>query len=118
MAAVTFGQGMVRPGAWANTAYADGYLDRQYQIAKTVEALHTDLASFWARRTWEAAEDRLKITQMFVNTSADFQATWITSTQAPLSMVTSIVSRPLPPPCQLCDRPNPHTHHDSWRWTD
>ena len=78
MAAMQLGQGMVRPGAWDR----GGWLDRQYEIAKSVYALHYDISTFWSQHSIESIQDNLKIRALFVNTSIEMHSRWVTSTGA------------------------------------
>lgn len=113
-----YAQGMVRPGVWAQAGWAQGYVDQQWRIAKTLEALHTNLATYWDTHSRDNPEDRARLSQMYVNTSADFAATWLTSGRASgvsTEMAQEILSRPAPSPCLLCDAPNPHCHDKPWR---
>ncbi len=111
-----YGQGMVRPGVWSESGWAAGYVDRQCRIAKTLQALHTNLSSFWETHSWDSDEDRATLAQMYVNTTADFQTAWVTTgTHVSMPIALRVITEPLPPSCQLCDEPNPHTHQDRWR---
>ena len=106
-----YGQGMVRPGLWAKGTW----LDDQWRIAKTVDALHTDISTFWEHHSWDSPEDRARIVQMYVSTSTDFQTAWVmTGTHVSMPMALRVLSGPLPSACQLCDQPNPHTHQKGW----
>lgn len=62
-----YGQGMVRPGCWwSPERNLGGYVDRQYPVARSVAALHTDIATCWSEHVADAA----RFAALFVSTSA------------------------------------------------
>lgn len=107
---VYLGQGMVRPGCYAEggTVVVDDPLQRQHAIdderyRAPDSHIHSALPTMWASEVLAAAEARVRLTQQIRSGSMSVD-------RAALEWRSY---RLISPPCNICTKCEPHTHWET-----